>query len=100
MSNETEVFELATGYSVIDVRGGEFDLALFVGGRPIALNWSDCEGSVAQYLRVRVGRIAKTNFRRSGTLSKVIGFPNVPISSQLYPFLNCLVLRTLPTASH
>jgi len=47
---DDEIFDLAAGLSLIDVRGDDFGSVLLVGGRPIALNWCDCGGSVAQYL--------------------------------------------------
>ncbi len=51
MSTEAEIVDLAAdGRSVIDVRGSDFDSALLVDGQPIALIWSDCEGSIAQYM--------------------------------------------------
>jgi uncharacterized protein (TIGR02996 family) len=34
----------------IEVRGGENETVLLVDGRPVALNWNDCQGSVGQYL--------------------------------------------------
>jgi uncharacterized protein (TIGR02996 family) len=38
------------GKGLIEVRGGEAETVLLVEGRPVALNWDDCEGSVGQYL--------------------------------------------------
>jgi uncharacterized protein (TIGR02996 family) len=45
-----ELLVVAAGKSLIDMRGGLFETALLVEGRPIALNWDDCRGSVGQYL--------------------------------------------------
>ena len=91
MSEQTEIFDLATGHSLIDVRGGGFDSALSVGGRPIVFNWCDCEGSVGQYL-ARAGRIDCEKELRS--LRHTLDgnwLPDVPISSQIYPFLELFV---------
>jgi uncharacterized protein (TIGR02996 family) len=38
------------GRGLIEVRGGQEDTVLLVEGRPVALNWDDCCGSVGQYL--------------------------------------------------
>jgi uncharacterized protein (TIGR02996 family) len=38
------------GKSLIEVRGGEQETALLIEGKPVALNWDDCQGSVGQYL--------------------------------------------------
>jgi uncharacterized protein (TIGR02996 family) len=38
------------GKGLIEVRGGETETVLLVEGRPVALNWDDCQGSVGQYL--------------------------------------------------
>ena len=38
------------GKGLIEVRGGPEDTVLLVEGRPVALNWDDCQGSVGQYL--------------------------------------------------
>jgi uncharacterized protein (TIGR02996 family) len=37
------------GKGLIEVRGQD-ETALYVEGRPVALNWNDCQGSVGQYL--------------------------------------------------
>jgi uncharacterized protein (TIGR02996 family) len=41
---------LADGKGLIEVRGGEPETVLLVEGKPIALNWDDCAGSVGQCL--------------------------------------------------
>jgi hypothetical protein len=38
------------GKGLIEVRGGQVETVLLVEGRPVALNWDDCQGSVGQYL--------------------------------------------------
>ncbi len=38
------------GKGLIEVRGGQEETVLLVEGRPVALNWDDCLGSVGQYL--------------------------------------------------
>ncbi len=61
MESEGEIVVLTDTHAVIDIRGGEFDSALLVQGKPIALNWSDCEGSVAQYM----ARAGATNYEEN-----------------------------------
>jgi hypothetical protein len=52
MANGTDAEEylLEDGEGLIDVRGDDFDSGLLVGGAPVSFYWSDCEGSIAQYL--------------------------------------------------
>jgi uncharacterized protein (TIGR02996 family) len=38
------------GKGLIEVRGGNSETVLLVEGKPVALNWDDCAGSVGQYL--------------------------------------------------
>lgn len=46
-----DLYVVTGGKGMIEVRGGEQeDAVLLVEGRPIALNWNDCQGSVGQYL--------------------------------------------------
>src|SRR5262245_42559113 len=47
---DSEEYLLEDGEGLIDVRGDNFDSGLLVGGAPVAFYWSDCEGSIAQYL--------------------------------------------------
>jgi hypothetical protein len=82
-----EIIELVTGCGLIEVRGNEFDSALFIDGKPIALNWSDCEGSVAQYM-VRAGVTDCEDKLRS--LRHVVEGNlrlDISISAQVLPFL-------------
>ncbi len=41
---------LEDGKGLIEVRGNDQDTVLLVEGKPVALNWDDCSGSVGQYL--------------------------------------------------
>jgi hypothetical protein len=51
MGIDLGTIDVPHGSAVIDVRGnGDFDVALFLRGQPVALNWCDCQGSVGQYL--------------------------------------------------
>jgi uncharacterized protein (TIGR02996 family) len=45
-----DLVSLSEGKGLIEVRGGEGDTVLLVEGKPVALNWDDCDGSVGQYL--------------------------------------------------
>src|SRR5262245_32940250 len=46
-----DLASVAAGKGLIDVRGGQGgETGLLVEGRPIALNWDDCQGSIGQYL--------------------------------------------------
>lgn len=45
-----ELSFVGDGKGLIEVRGGEAETILLVEGRPVALNWDDCQGSVGQYL--------------------------------------------------
>lgn len=49
-----ETYFLNGGSGSIDLKGGDFELILYFKGRPYAILWHDCAGSVAQYL-VRTG---------------------------------------------
>ena|SRR5436190_8169648 len=90
MATLSETVDLTDGTGFIDVRGSGFDSMLLVDGRPIALNWCDCEGSVAQYL-VRAGRtdceqeLQALRHTLEGHL-----LPDVPLQTQISPFLELL----------
>ncbi len=45
-----EIFELENSSSQISLRGDSFESAILFEGQPIAFHWSDCQGSVDQYL--------------------------------------------------
>lgn len=85
--DEGETIQLSAGRSLIDVRGDGFEELLLVGGQPIAMNWADCAGSVAQYL-VRGG---ETNCEESLRSLRHLFEGNfqheIPISTQIHPFL-------------
>ena len=51
----TELVDITEGDGLIDVRGRDFDTLLLCDGSPVAINWNDCSGSVAQNL-IRHGR--------------------------------------------
>jgi hypothetical protein len=91
MADAAETFQLDSGAALIDVRGGGFDIVLLIGGQPIALNWCDCGGSVAQY----IARAGQANCEKElnslrHTLSGNWSY-DVPISSQILQFLKLLV---------
>src|SRR5215510_2102697 len=85
---DSEEYLLEDGEGLIDVRGDNFDSGLLVGGRPVAFYWSDCEGSIAQYL-VRSsdttdlsGRLRALRHVAGGGLD-----PRAPLAPQVRPLL-------------
>ncbi|BCM90395.1 hypothetical protein IAD21_02247 [Abditibacteriota bacterium] len=44
-----EIFEQTDGLGVLELRGGELELALFVNGEPLAYDAADCAGSVGRF---------------------------------------------------
>jgi hypothetical protein len=46
----SEEITIKEGRSLLDVRGSDFDAVLLISGKPLLYHWSDCMGSVAQYL--------------------------------------------------
>lgn len=90
-AGDGEKFELADAKGLIDVRGDDFDSMLFVDGRPIALNWSQCTPTVEQYL-VRAGaadcedRLRALRQVLEGDLRR-----DESIRSQILPFLDLFV---------
>lgn len=91
MDTEAEIVDLADTQSLIDIRGGGFDSVLLVGGKPIALNWSDCEGSVAQYM----ARAGATDYEEKlQSLRRTLDGnlrSDASLQSQIYPFLELFV---------
>lgn len=91
MDAAVEDISLTDAHSIIDIRGGKFDSALVVAGKPIALSWSDCEGSIAQYL----ARAGATNYEETlQNLRRTLDGnlrADIPLSSQIYPFLELFV---------
>jgi uncharacterized protein (TIGR02996 family) len=45
-----ELVFLDEGKGLLEVRGGQEETVLLVEGKPVALNWDDCCGSIGQYL--------------------------------------------------
>ncbi len=91
MSTEAEIVDLAGGRSVIDVRGSDFDSVLLVGGHPVVLAWSDCKGSIEQYM-ARAGtadcedQLRALRFVLEGNFDA-----DAPIGPQIFPFLQLFV---------
>jgi uncharacterized protein (TIGR02996 family) len=79
---------VSDGSGLIDVRGEGEDTVLLVEGRPIALNWDDCEGSVGQYL-VFTGHTRGSDYARQLT-DFVSGEREVgqPFAEPLWPLLS------------
>ena len=91
MDTRVETAELVQSHSLIDVRGGGFDSLLLVGGKPIALNWCDCEGSVGQYM-VRAGSTdCEKKLRSLRHLVEGNVSAQAPLTAQLQPFLELFV---------
>ena len=90
-AGDGEIIEIANAKGLIDVRGDDFDSMLLVDGKPIALNWPDCEGSVGQYI-VRAGatdcedRLRSLRHVLEGNLRR-----DESIRSQILPFLELFV---------
>ncbi len=86
------------GKGLIDVRGGLSDTVLLVEGKPIALNWDDCQGSVGQYL-VFTHHTRGADYARQltdlveGALSQT-----QPLADQLGPLLALLAPGTYSLA--
>lgn len=89
---ETEAIHIEHGLSLLDVRGGGFATMLLVEGRPVAMNWADCQGSVAQYL---VRKYAADLESRVACLAHVLNdgviAEGIPLAEQLAPVLSLLV---------
>ena len=49
-----ETVTLQHTLNLLDVRGRDYETLVLSRGKPLAINWHDCGGSVAQYL-VRAG---------------------------------------------
>jgi hypothetical protein len=86
-----EEYVLQDGEGLIDIRGDGFDSGLLVAGEPVAFSWSDCEGSIAQYL-VRSRETADLS-QRLRALRHVAGGgldPDAPLAPQIRPLLALL----------
>jgi hypothetical protein len=89
---DAETVEVTSSQSLIDIRGGEeFDCALYVEGQPVAMNWYDCMGSIAQYL---IRRHASNADRKLTALNHVLNEgqlrEDTSLSSQIGPLLELL----------
>jgi uncharacterized protein (TIGR02996 family) len=75
------------GKGLIEVRGGDHDTALLVEGKPVALNWDDCQGSVGQYL-VFTGHTRGADYARQlAAFVEGAVDPGRPLADQLAPLL-------------
>jgi uncharacterized protein (TIGR02996 family) len=94
---------LGEGKGLIEVRGGNAETVLLVEGKPVALNWDDCQGSVGQYL-VFTGHTCVSEYGRqlkefvSGKVDE-----SRPLAEQLEPLLAlfapgtyCLIYTPFP----
>jgi uncharacterized protein (TIGR02996 family) len=75
------------GKGLIEVRGGGNETVLLVEGKPVALNWDDCQGSVGQYL-VYTGHTRGADHARQLTAVVEGEFdPALPLAEPLGPLL-------------
>lgn len=82
-----EKYFLENGYGSIDLKGDDFDSVISFLGKPYALNWCDCEGSVGQYL-VRTGiKGYKKDLRQLRMILSNGLDSKMKISDQIYPLL-------------
>lgn len=85
-----ELHSVENGLGEIDVRGSDGDALVLSRDRPIALNWSDCSGSIMQYL-VRAGELhfeaelAALRYVLEGNVGS-----SVSLGEQLHLFLRLL----------
>jgi hypothetical protein len=86
-----ETVNLRGSQGLIDIRGRELGCALYVEGRPIAMNWCDGCGSIGQYL---IRRYASNADRKLACLEKVLNggrlFSSLSLSAQLESLLELL----------
>lgn len=45
-----KTIEIKNNTGIIDIIGDDFDCAVYIKNKPVAINWCDCEGSIGQYL--------------------------------------------------
>lgn len=83
-----EEVEVSQTSGRLGVQGGDFELALFLDGNPLALVWPDHEGSVGQYL-IRAGSAELQAEFRSVQVLLDRGLPaDGPLVALAGPFLN------------
>ncbi len=83
----TEDYFLEGGYGSIDLKGNDFDCIIYFQGKPYALNWCDCSGSVGQIL-VRSGINGyKKDLRQVRHVVENGLHEEQSISDQIYPIL-------------
>src|SRR5262249_60781997 len=82
-------YVLEDGEGLVDVRGDGFDCALTLDGLPVAFYWSDCEGSIAQYL-VRSRDTADLSGRLRALRDVAAGRLDLttPLAPQIRPLLS------------
>lgn len=88
-----DLVTVSEGKGLIEVRG-QSETVLLVEGRPIALNWDDCQGSVGQYL-VFTGHARGADYARQLT-EFVAGPPdaNRLLADQIEPLLTLFASGT------
>jgi uncharacterized protein (TIGR02996 family) len=85
---------LAEGKGLIEVRGGEPETVLLVEGKPVALNWDDCRGSLGQYL-VHTGHTCGSEYvRHLGAIVAGEIDEGRPLAEQIEPLLALFVPGT------
>src|SRR5262249_52726206 len=89
-----DLVSLRDGKGLIEVRGGHEESVLLVEGKPVALNWDDCCGSVGQYL-VFTGHTCGSEYARQ--LGEFVAGPvddDRPLGEQIEPLLALFVPGT------
>src|SRR5262245_36995870 len=83
-----EQYVLEDAEGLLDIRGDGFDCALTLAGLPVAFFWSDCAGSIAQYL-VRSRDTAGLSERLRTLRNVAAGSldPDAPLAPQIRPLL-------------
>ncbi len=91
---QSETVTLNDTLNLIDVRGRDFETLVLSRGEPLAINWHDCAGSVAQYL-VRAGvpdyceELASLRHVLDGSID-----PDIELAPQVHLFLQLLAPGT------
>jgi uncharacterized protein (TIGR02996 family) len=85
---------LSEGKGLIEVRGGPMETVLLVEGKPVALNWDDCAGSVGQYL-VYTGHTCGSEYvRQLGEFVAGEVEESRPLAEEIEPLLAVFVPGT------